>query len=194
MMAPKMGAARVKHPGAVALGRLGGLARAARLSPEELSRIAKVAARARWPQGGAVGAIDDDYRSRGEEPPGLVLVHTRDAGCCPEPAGRRKNPVEAGKIALGLCVQRGCDQPAAPRTRCPKHALQVKLCVQRYYYRRRLLNALRDLLRLRGEEAAARLAWDRVVERAPRFAQAVREKTAATFDPAQVVDAEPQDY
>ncbi len=41
-----------KNPAAVALGRLGGLkggkARAAKLSPEERSAIAKVAAQARW--------------------------------------------------------------------------------------------------------------------------------------------------
>ena len=44
-----------KHPAAVALGRLGGLkggnARAEKLSPEERSRIATLAANARWKKG-----------------------------------------------------------------------------------------------------------------------------------------------
>ena len=48
-------APRVKNPAAVALGRLGGLkggkARAAKLSPERRSEIAKKAAKARWTKG-----------------------------------------------------------------------------------------------------------------------------------------------
>jgi len=38
----------VKDPAAVTLGRRGGLARAARLTPEERTASAKLAARARW--------------------------------------------------------------------------------------------------------------------------------------------------
>jgi hypothetical protein len=45
-----------KNPAAVALGRLGGQkggkARAAKLSPERRSEIARTAARARWPRQG----------------------------------------------------------------------------------------------------------------------------------------------
>jgi hypothetical protein len=46
-----------KNPAAVALGRLGGkkggAARAAKLSPEQRSEIARIAARARWGTGNA---------------------------------------------------------------------------------------------------------------------------------------------
>lgn len=39
---------KVKHPGAVALGKLGGPARAAKLSRQKLSEIGKSGAAKRW--------------------------------------------------------------------------------------------------------------------------------------------------